>query len=152
MHSDILNNYLNKDVEVRIKTGDTYEGNIKLFDEQKQIVILSPAENGRRYHRRHQYGETVLRQPDIIVVREILPQIEEDADDYGEEKMATSAKYSLFEDSDGAEEAQDSYLQPNFEDKQLLGMPAEKQDLRADIKALIDLEKRIDALQKKSST
>ncbi len=149
MHSDILNNYLSKDVEVRIKTGDTFEGNIKLFDEQKQVVILSPIENNRKYRRSKEYGDTVLRQPDIIVVREILPRIEED-DNWDEDKMMKSVKYDLFSDSN--EEAEDgSYFQADdkFQDKQMLGMPAEKPDFATKIKVLQALEKKLDSLTKK---
>lgn len=144
MHSDILNDYLNKDVQVRIKTGDTYEGNLKLFDEKKEIVILSPMENSRRYRRR-EYGDTVLRQTDIIVVSEILPNIEEDKYDE-DEMMKKATKYSLFSDDSDSDQADSAYFQA---DKQMVTQPAPSADK---IKILQRLQEKLDVLKQKAES
>jgi small nuclear ribonucleoprotein (snRNP)-like protein len=98
MHSDIINDYLNKEVEVKITGGSSFSGTVKLFDEAKEVVVLAPQTS--RYKTAKRYGDTVIRQHDIVSVREILPRIEEDFDD--EEKMMKDIGdlSAIFDESD----------------------------------------------------
>ena len=70
MHSDILNNFLDRNVEISTTIGSSFSGNLKLCDDVKGVIVLDP--KSRRY------GDTVIRQKDIVSLREILPQIKED--------------------------------------------------------------------------
>jgi small nuclear ribonucleoprotein (snRNP)-like protein len=111
MHSDVISEYINKDVEVST-SNKTFTGNLKLHDSYKEIVVLSPKQD--KYTSRR-YGDVVIRQHDIVSVREILPRIEEDYDDDCEDKQMTGQKpykilSGLFDDIDeGEEEADSSY-------------------------------------------
>lgn len=93
MHNDVINDYLNRDVEVSTTSSKTFTGNLKLHDSQKGIVVIEPKID--KYSSRR-YGEVVIRQHDIVSVREILPRIEEDDADEemsdGDYKMKSDSR------------------------------------------------------------
>jgi small nuclear ribonucleoprotein (snRNP)-like protein len=99
MHGDTINDFLSKEVEVKVTTGNSFIGTIKLFDEARQVVILSPQTS--RYKPVKKYGDTAIRQKDIISIREILPQIEEDFDD--------ERKYKKIDDGDSGDSDDPAY-------------------------------------------
>jgi small nuclear ribonucleoprotein (snRNP)-like protein len=113
MHSDVISDYLNRDVEVSTTSSKTFTGNLKLHDTQKGIVVLAPIQDMHSYRN---YGDVVIRQHDIISVREILPRIEEDFDDECEDKKDNQMVgqkpfkktlkdlHGLFDDMDEGEE------------------------------------------------
>ena len=86
MHSDILNNFLDREVEVSTTTGKIFSGNLKLYDIIKEVIVLDP--KSRRY------GDTVIRQKDIVSLREILPQIKEDDGECDDKKMGPYYRYN----------------------------------------------------------
>lgn len=107
MHSDIINDYLNRDVEVSTSSSKTFTGNLKLHDSQKEIVVLEPKHD--KYSSKR-YGEVVIRQHDIVSVREILPRIEEDYSDDEADFGMKKASNTFFDDlaEDDCEEKADS--------------------------------------------
>lgn len=104
MHNDVINDYLNRDVEVSTSSSKTFTGNLKLHDSQKEIVVLEPKHD--KYSSKR-YGEVVIRQHDIVSVREILPRIEED---FGMKKASDTFFDDLGDDlaEDDCEEKADS--------------------------------------------
>ncbi len=109
MHNDVINDYLNRDVEITTSSAKTFTGNLKLHDSQKGIVVLEP-KNDRYSSKR--YGEVFIRQHDIVSVREVLPRIEEDYYDECEDKqmIGTPDKYltGVADDMEDDEEKADS--------------------------------------------
>jgi small nuclear ribonucleoprotein (snRNP)-like protein len=82
MHTDIINEYIDKEVEVSTTSTKNFTGTMKHHDSIRETVTIGPS----AYYAK-KYGAVIIRQHDIVTIREVLPQIEEDEDDCDDKQM-----------------------------------------------------------------
>lgn len=97
MHTDILNNHLDQNVEVTTSNDKTFRGTLKLHDTVKEVVII----DGDDKYSNRRYGPVAINQKDIVTIREVLPRVEEDEDmDSAEDGFYKKDAYDSDGDSD----------------------------------------------------
>lgn len=103
MHTDIINEHLNREVEVTTTAGKMFSGNLKLNDSVRNVIVLEPQD---RYDSKR-FGNTYVCRDEIVTIRERLPEIEDedtmdkylssdayDSDDYKDSSESKALKHA----------------------------------------------------------